>query len=102
MDFRILASKGVVAAVDPAMAQEMNGGLTHTAESNGVRTWDFEWTAPADDSKFVDFKIYGNAVNGGNGFNGDMWNSLMRPQLQDSLLVKWLQALEHWFSYLPQ
>ena len=38
--FRILASKGVVAPIDPAMAQEMDGGLTHTAESNGVRTWD--------------------------------------------------------------
>ena len=73
--FRILASKGTVTAVDPAMAQEMDGGLTHTSVSNTVRTWDFEWTAPADDSKFVDFKIYGNAVNGGNGFNGDMWNS---------------------------
>ena len=57
------------------MAQEMDGGLTHTSESNDVRTWDFEWTAPADDSQFVDFKIHGNAVNGGDGFNGDMWNS---------------------------
>ena len=73
--FRILASKGVVAPIDPAMAQEMNGGLTHTTESNGVRTWDFEWTAPADDSQFVEFKIHGNAVNGGDGFNGDMWNT---------------------------
>ena len=73
--FRILASKGTVVAVDPTMAQEMDGGLTHSADGNEVRTWDFEWTAPADDSKFVDFKIYGNSVNGGNGFNGDMWNS---------------------------
>ena len=73
--FRVLVSKGSVAPVDPAMAKEMDGGLTHTAESNGVRTWDFEWTAPSDDSQFVDFTIYGNAVNGGDGFNGDMWNS---------------------------
>ena len=57
------------------MAQEMDGGLTHTTESNGVRTWDFEWTAPADDSQFVEFTIHANAVNGGDGFNGDMWNS---------------------------
>ena len=74
--FRILASKGTVAPVDPAMAQEMDGGLTHTAESNGVRTWDFEWTAPADDSQFVEFTIHANAVNGGDGFNGDMWRQL--------------------------
>ena len=73
--FRILASKGVVASVDPTISQEMDGGLTHTTEGNTVRTWDFEWTAPADDSQFVDFLIYGNAVNGGDGFNGDMWNS---------------------------
>ena len=73
--FRILASKGTVTAVNPAQAQEMAGGLTHTDEGNKVRTWDFEWTAPADDTKFAEFTIYGNAVNGGNGFNGDMWNS---------------------------
>ena len=73
--FRILASKGTVTSVDPTLAQEMDGGLTHTSEGNAFRTWDFEWTAPADDSKFVEFTIYGNAVNGGDGFNGDMWNS---------------------------
>ena len=73
--FRILASKGAVASIDPTLSQEMDGGLTHTTEGNAVRTWDFEWTAPADDSQFVEFTIYGNAVNGGDGFNGDMWNT---------------------------
>ena len=73
--FRILASKGSLASIDPSVSQEMDGGLTHTTTGNAFRSWDFEWTAPGDDSQFADFKIYGNAVNGGDGSNGDMWNS---------------------------
>lgn len=73
--FRILVSKGTVVSVDPTLSHEMDGGLTHTVEGNAHRTWDFEWTAPADDSQFAEFTIYGNAVNGGDGFEGDMWNS---------------------------
>jgi hypothetical protein len=72
--FRILASKGSVTSVDPTLSHEMDGGLTHTTEGNAYRTWDFEWVAPADDSVFTEFTIYANAVNGGDGFNGDMWN----------------------------
>ena len=52
----------------------MDGGLTHTDEANTVRSWTFEWTAPAADDLNVDMKIYGNAVNGGNGAGGDHWN----------------------------
>jgi hypothetical protein len=48
--FRILASKGAVASVDPTLSHEMDGGLTHTTEGNALRTWDFEWTVFADDS----------------------------------------------------
>ena len=53
----------------------MDGGLTHTVEGNALRSWDFEWITPADDSQFAEFTICGNAVNGGDGFEGDMWNS---------------------------
>ena len=72
--FRILSTGGMVSTVDETLGHEMDGGLTHTAAGNAVRTWDFEWVAPADDSKVVEFTIYGNAVNGGAGSGGDYWN----------------------------
>ena len=72
--FRILSTGGMVTTVNASLSHEMDGGLTHTAEGNSVRTWDFEWVAPADDSKVVEFTIYGNAVNGGAGSGGDYWN----------------------------
>jgi len=72
--FRILSTGGMVSTVDETLGHEMDGGLTHTAAGNAVRTWDFEWVAPADDAKVVEFTIYGNAVNGGAGSGGDYWN----------------------------
>ncbi|MBT5284903.1 MAG: hypothetical protein HOL29_02910, partial [Euryarchaeota archaeon] len=62
--FRILSTGGMVSTVDETLGHEMDGGLTHTDAGNALRTWDFEWVAPADDSKVVEFTIYGNAVNG--------------------------------------
>ncbi len=72
--FRILSTGGMVSTVNESLSHEMDGGLTHTTEGNTVRTWDFEWVAPADDSKVVEFTVYGNAVNGGAGAGGDYWN----------------------------
>ncbi|RJU90055.1 MAG: hypothetical protein DWC01_05530, partial [Candidatus Poseidoniales archaeon] len=72
--FRILVSHGSVTAVPETLSQTMDGGLTHTDEANTVRSWTFEWTAPAADDLNVEMTVYGNAVNGGAGSGGDMWN----------------------------
>ncbi len=72
--YRILTTEGSVSAVPESNGHVMDGGLTHTAEANTVRTWDFVWTAPADDDATADFTIYGNAVSGGDGPGGDEWN----------------------------
>ena len=72
--YRILASHGDIVAVPDSLSQMMDGGLTHTDEANTVRSWTFEWTAPAADDLNVEMTIYGNAVNGGNGAGGDHWN----------------------------
>ncbi|MEE2973704.1 MAG: choice-of-anchor V domain-containing protein, partial [Candidatus Thermoplasmatota archaeon] len=74
--YRILVSHGDIVAVPASLSQMMDGGLTHTDEANTVRSWTFEWTAPAADDLNVDMKIYGNAVNGGNGAGGDHWNEV--------------------------
>lgn len=55
-------------------AQEMDGALTHTEELNSVRSWTFQWTAPADDTAIATFNIYSNAVNGDDSPSGDVWN----------------------------
>ena len=52
----------------------MDGGLTHTPEATYFRSWNFTWTAPADDTETAEFTIYGNAVSGGDGSGGDIWN----------------------------
>ena len=40
--YRILVTEGAVSAVPDSAGQIMDAGLTHTAEANTVRTWDFE------------------------------------------------------------
>ena len=78
----ILQGGGVLESVpdiDGNSAQEMDGGLTHTMDINDRRTWDFKWTAPADDTAIADFLIYGNAVNGNGAADSDgsdQWNKL--------------------------
>ena len=75
----ILTGGGVLESVpdiDGNVAQEMDGGLTHSMEINDRRTWDFKWTAPADDTAIVSFLIFGNAVNGNGAPSGDQWNPI--------------------------
>ena len=73
--FRVIVSEGTVTG-DSTLTQEMKGGLTHTTAGNKMRSWNLTWSAPGDDSKVVEFTLLGNAVNGGDGFNGDQWNSI--------------------------
>ena len=75
----ILTGGGVLESVpdiDGNVAQEMDGGLTHTMDINDRRTWEFKWTAPADDTAIASFLIFGNAVNGNGAPSGDEWNQL--------------------------
>ncbi len=77
--YRILVSHGMISSVPDTHGQELEGGYTHTAEGREVRSWTFEWTAPAADDLNVEMKVYGNAVNGNSllnigGSSGDYWN----------------------------
>ena len=50
--------------------------VTHTEFGNNFREWDVIWIAPADDTKDVEFLVFGNAVDGdGLNSNGDKWSS---------------------------
>ena len=46
--------------------------ISHNDESNDVRNWTFQWTAPAEGVGDALFTIYFNVVNG-QGTNGDQW-----------------------------
>ena len=75
----ILTGGGILESVPDAdgnVAQEMDGGLTHTMDINDRRTWEFKWTAPDNYSANVSFLIYGNAVNGNGAPSGNEWNGL--------------------------
>ena len=75
----ILTGGGILESVPDAdgnVAQEMDGGLTHTMDINNRRTWEFKWTAPDNNSASVSFLIYGNAVNGNGAPSGNEWNGL--------------------------
>ena len=48
--------------------------LTHTAEGNDYREWNFEWTAPDKQDISVEFVAYGNSVNGADGSQNDYWH----------------------------
>ena len=80
--FRIFVASGgaTISGVDATLVQELEGGLSHTVDGNKLRSWDFEFTAPADDTKTVELVVYGNAVNGnsgaGGGTSGDYWNKV--------------------------
>ncbi|CAI8307135.1 MAG: Uncharacterised protein [Candidatus Poseidoniaceae archaeon] len=40
-----------------------------------VRNWNFSFVSPEDNTTYVDFTVYGNAVNGNQASSEDAWNS---------------------------
>ena len=54
--------------------------ISHNENSNDVRNWTFQWTAPAEGSGDAIFIIYFNVVNG-QGTNGDQWGYLSAVSL---------------------
>lgn len=75
--FRLLISTGSIAFDEQeGLIQNKDDGWTHTEAGNAVRSWNLTFTSPGDNSSFVDFTIYGNAVNGNQAATGDEWNSL--------------------------
>ena len=72
--FRLLVSGGEIQFANSSQTQELENGWTHTAEGNTVRSWNFSWTSPSDNSTAVEFVAYGNAVNGNENSMGDKWD----------------------------
>ena len=54
--------------------------ISHNENSNDVRNWTFQWTAPLEGAGDAIFIIYFNVVNG-QGTNGDQWGYLSAVSL---------------------
>lgn len=75
--FRMLIVGGSIAFDESAgLIQESDGGWTHTELGNTVRNWNLSFVSPEDNTTYVDFTVYGNAVNGNQASSEDAWNSL--------------------------
>lgn len=75
--FRMLVVGGSITFDESAgLIQESDGGWTHTESGNKVRSWNLSFHSPEDNSSYVDFTVYGNAVNGNQASSGDAWNRL--------------------------
>ena len=70
-------SSGELVFNDTIATQILEDGWTHTEEGNKLREWNFTWVSPMDNTSYVEFKIYGNAVNGNGNPYGDEWNSIV-------------------------
>ncbi|MAY12796.1 MAG: hypothetical protein CMB21_03210 [Euryarchaeota archaeon] len=56
-------------------SQEIEGGLTHTLESNKQRMWNGTWVAPSNDDEGINLILHVNLVNGDNTTSDDDWNT---------------------------
>lgn len=75
--FRLQISDGEISFdANQGYIQQKDDGWTHTEIGNGFRAWNFSFISPEDNTSFVDFIVYGNAVNGNGASTGDEWNSV--------------------------
>ena len=75
--FRMLVEGGSITYDESAgLIQELDDGWTHTESGNMVRSWNLSFVSPEDNASYVDFTVYGNAVNGNQASSEDAWNSL--------------------------
>lgn len=74
--FRWVVDGGQLSVANNSTVQELDGGWTHTYEGSFLRTWDVQWTSPADNTTAANFVIHGNAVNGNNAPTEDAWATL--------------------------
>ena len=75
--FRMLVAGGSITFDESAgLIQELDGGWTHTESGNRFRIWNLSFVSPEDNGSYVDFTVYGNAVNGNQASSQDAWNRL--------------------------
>ena len=73
--FRIEISSGDIEFDEErGFVQKLEEGWTHTILGNKVRSWNFTYISPSDNSTYTDITINGNAVNGNDQSTGDAWN----------------------------
>ena len=75
--FRMLVTGGSISFHEAdGLIQQLDDGWTHTDSGNMARSWNLSLISPEDNASYVDFTVYGNAVNGNQASSEDAWNSL--------------------------
>ena len=76
--FRLLITDGTIEFnASEGQIQKLDNGWTHTEAGNAVRSWNLTFVSPDDNASYVDFTVYGNAVNANQASSGDQWNSVL-------------------------
>ena len=81
--------------------------ISHNDNSNNIRNWVFQWTAPADGTGDAIFMIYFNVVNG-EATTGDQWSyltavSLGTPQTSShevSIHELGVELMQYWIGLI--
>ena len=81
--------------------------ISHNDNSNNIRNWVFQWTAPADGTGDAIFMIYFNVVNG-EATAGDQWSyltavSLGTPQTSShevSIHELGVELMQYWIGLI--
>ena len=81
--------------------------ISHNENSNDVRNWTFQWTAPSEGAGDALFTIYYNVVNGV-GTGGDQWGyitavSIGTPQVKSeeaSIHELGVSLMQYWIALL--
>jgi len=86
--FLATVNEGAYVADDNYWVSGAGEYISHNDNSNNIRNWTFQWTAPEDGAGDALFTIYFNVVNGA-GTGGDQWSyltaiSLGTPQTASS------------------
>lgn len=78
--FLATTNEGTFVANEEYWVSDNGNYISHNDNSNDVRNWTFQWTAPSENSGDALFTIYFNVVNG-ISTTGDQWSYLTAVSL---------------------
>ena len=76
--FNLWISHGILSNLSDEVHVYSDNEVSHTEAGNDQRDWTVNWTAPADNSTRIQYRLHVNTVNGdGVPSDADQWNRIM-------------------------
>ena len=76
--FNLWISHGILSNLSDEVQVYSDNEVSHTEAGNDQRDWTVNWTAPADNSTRIQYRLHVNTVNGdGVPSDADQWNRIM-------------------------